>query len=63
MSLKKNSFDIFLISFVFYTSNSLEEGAENSRVLLNIKEDYIEKMSLFYLLNQNLTEKEKKRLS
>ena len=63
MCLKKNPFDIFLISFVFYTSNSLEERAENSRVLLNIKEDYIEKMSLFYLLNQNLTKKEKKRLS
>ena len=35
MCLNKNSFDLLLISFLFYISNSLEKWAENSGVLLN----------------------------
>ena len=35
MCLKKTSFHLLLISFVFYTHNSLEKWTENSGVLLN----------------------------
>ena len=35
MRLNKNSFDLLLISFVFYIRNSLEKQTENSGVLLN----------------------------
>ena len=35
MCLNRNSFDLLLISFVFYVRNSLEKWAKNSGVLLN----------------------------
>ena len=35
MRFNKNSFDLLLISFVFYPRNSLEKKTENSGVLLN----------------------------
>ena len=35
MCLNKNSFDLSLISLVFYIRNSLEKQTENSEVLLN----------------------------
>ena len=35
MCLNKNSFDLLLISFVFYIHNSLEKQTKNSGVLLN----------------------------
>ena len=35
MCLNKDSFDLLLISFVFYTHNTLEKQTENSGILLN----------------------------
>ena len=34
MYLNKNSFDVLLIFFLFYTRNSLEKQAENSGVFI-----------------------------
>ena len=39
MCLNKNSFDLLLISIVFYTHNSLANQAENKGVLLNCLSD------------------------
>ena len=39
MCLNKNSFDLCLISFVFYARNSLKKQTENSGVLLNCQKE------------------------
>ena len=47
MCLNKSSFDLLLISFVYYTYNSLKERTENSGVLLNW--NYLSKHLIFLM--------------
>ena len=55
MCLNKNSFNLLLISFVFYIRNSLEKQTKNSGVLLNC-------LVILFQLPHELTRKHMKKM-
>ena len=62
MCLNKNSFDILLISFVFYVHNSLEKQTENSGVLLNCRSKIISTLTVQCRTNPSFPDTQKSKL-
>ena len=57
MCLNKNSFDLLLISFVFYIRYSLERQTKNSGVLLNCHGHSYSKFLINYIKDEDLHKK------